>query len=310
LPADLEAKPVCAFLLGADRGPRAVLAQLEAAGSPAKQRLILVAPDVLPKGTETAVHVYLGLPEASPRLPTAARTRPGDQGWHWMENDQVRLLLGPEGAHVYRWEVKAADNRDLTMPGESGWAGFCDLGTHRHSLYRLNCTALGPAMVEYECRDADDHLKILRLYGGASWLEVFLSEPTPIYWDFDDPKNFAADGPTPGTWLFSDGQSGLVGREADGVPAQVKAPGTFWGAKFSADKLMVGLLTPGTPALHVVAPGSGAGGVGIEGSPAARHFVTFAGRVPAAPGETMNRLQATLDLKHPVAIRLHALQPR
>ena len=52
----------------------------------------------------------------------------------------------------------------------------------------------------------------------------FSSEPTPIYWDFDDPKNFAADGPTPGTWLFSNGQSGPVGREADGVPAQVKAP--------------------------------------------------------------------------------------
>ena len=44
----------------------------------------------------------------------------------WIENDQVRLLLRPEGAHLYRWEVKAAGSRDLTMPGESDWAGFSD----------------------------------------------------------------------------------------------------------------------------------------------------------------------------------------
>ena len=40
------------------------------------------------------------------------------------------------------------------------------------------------------------------------------------------------------------------------------------------------------------------------------HFVTFAGRLETAPAETMNRLQTTLDLKHPVEIRLHALQAR
>ena len=31
-------------------------------------------------------------------------------------------------------------------------------------------------------------------------MEVLLDEPTPIYWDFDNPTNFAADGPTPGAW--------------------------------------------------------------------------------------------------------------
>ena len=159
----------------------------------------------------------------------------------WIENDQVRLLLGPEGAHVYRWEVKAAGNRDLTMPGESGWAGFSDLHPHRSSPYQLICTARGPAMVEFECTDPWGHTKILRLYGGASWIEVLLNEPTSIYWDFDNPKNFAGDGPTPGQWLFSDGQSGLVGREADGVPAQVKAPNTYWGIKHNAEPSGVGI---------------------------------------------------------------------
>ena len=61
----------------------------------------------------------------------------------WIENDQVRLLLGPEGAHVYRWELKAAGNRDLTMPGESDWHGFSDLHPHRGATYQLNCKAQG-----------------------------------------------------------------------------------------------------------------------------------------------------------------------
>ena len=177
---------------------------------------------------------------------------------HWIENDQVRLLLGAEGAHVYRWEVKAAGNRDLTMPGETGWAGFSDIHSFRGSAYRLELSlAHGPAMVEYECTEATGHTKTLRLYGGASWMEVFLDQPTPVYWDFDDPKNFAADGPTPGTWLFSNGQSGAVGREADGVPAQVKAPDVFWGIKFNADKLALGLVTPGDRRRHRHRPGCG-----------------------------------------------------
>ena len=150
-------------------------------------------------------------------------------------------------------------------------------------------------MVEYECSDPWGHTKTLRLYGGASWIEVLLNEPTSIYWNFDDPKNFAADGPTPGRWLFSNGQSGLVGREADGVPAQVKAPNTYWGIKHNPDRLALGLVTPETVAHYVIAPGAGAGGVGIEGSPPALHFVTYAGLLIVPPGETMNRLETTLD---------------
>ena len=56
--------------------------------------------------------------------------------------------------------------------------------------------------------------------------------------------------------------------------------------------------------------GAGAGGVGIEGSPPALHFVTFAGLLTAPPADTMNRLRTTLDLKHPVGVRLHSVQAR
>jgi hypothetical protein len=227
-----------------------------------------------------------------------------------LNGDQIRALLSEEGAHVYRWEVKRAGNRDLTMPGESGWAGFSDLSSHRQSAYQLQCAARGPAAVVFRCEDAVGHEKTIRMYGGASWMEVLLDEPTPVYWDFDNPKNFAADGPTPGTWLFSNGQSGPVGREADGVPAQVKAPGTWWGLKFNNDQLALGLITPETAASYRIAPGAGAGGVGIENSPPAHHFVTLAGVLKGSPAETMNRLQSTLDLKRPVSVDVYGLEAR
>jgi len=101
-----------------------------------------------------------------------------------------------------------------------------------------------------------------------------------------------------------------VGREAEGVPAQVKMPGTYWGIKFHTNQLALGLITPETAALHVVAPGAGAGGVGIEGSPPARHFVTFAGVLESSAADTINRLRATLDLQHPAEVRLNSLQTR
>jgi hypothetical protein len=310
LPPKLGAGSVRAFLGTASGDPHEILAQLAPLDQPGKSRLVLLLPGPLPKGANASVHVYLGSPQPGSPLPGAVGTSPGANGTHWIENDRVRLLLGQEGAHVFRWEVKSADNCDLTMPGETGWAGFSDIGTYRHSKYRLECTARGPAMVEFQCSEGSGHTKTIRLYGGANWLEVFLTEPTSLYWDFDRPTNFAADGPTPGQWLFSGGQSGLVGREADGVPAQVKAPKAHWGIKYRADKLALGLVTPETAAFHHVAPGAGAGGVGIENSPPAQHFVTFAGALEASPSETMNRLQTTLDLKRPVEIQLYSLQAR
>jgi hypothetical protein len=310
LPAVLAGKPVRAFRIGTNESPREILAQLDRLDSQGKARLILVLPGLLPHETEVPVQVYLGLNQPPPALPTAVSTTDATTGMRWIENDQVRLLLGPEGAHVYRWEAKAVGGRDLTMPGEADWHGFSDLHPHRSAPYQLQCRARGPAMVEYESTDPWGHSKVLRLYAGASWIEEFLNEPTTVYWDFDNPKSFAADGPTPGQWLFSDGRSGMVGREADGVPAQVKAPSAYWGIKHNPEKLALGLVTPETATLYVVAPGAGAGGIGVEGSPPATHFVTFAGLLTAPPAETMNRLQSTLDLKRPAEVRTYSIQAR
>jgi len=154
----------------------------------------------------------------------------------------------------------------------------------------------------------DGDTKTVNLFGGASWLEVVLSEPVTYYWDFDNPKDFAADGPTAGTYLFASGRSGPVGKQADGVSAQVKANGVSWAIKHNEQKLALGMTTPELAANFVVAPGAGAGGVGIEASPGASHFITFAVRLEHEPAETMRRLRQTLSFKNQPFVILYALQ--
>ena len=86
--------------------------------------------------------------------------------------------------------------------------------------------------------------------------------------------------------------------------------GHLVGRQVQRRKTGLGIDHTGNPAFHHVAPGAGAGGVGIENSPPAQHFVTFAGVLEVPPSETMNRLQSTLALQRPVSVRLHALQVR
>lgn len=309
LPIEMARQPLRAFQLTDPQSPVEILVQYEPPRGAAQGRLVLLLPGPVSPDRPVPVQVYLGTRHGS-ALPTAVHASPGPAGLASLENDQVRLLVGGEGAHVYRWELKQRDNRDLTMPGETGWAGFADEGHLRTTTYQLQCTAAGPALVEYTCTEPGGQSKTIRLYGGVSWIEVFLNEPTPNYWDFDDPRNFAADGPSPGRWLFSNGLTGTVGREADGVPAQVKAGDVHWGIKFNTDGLALGLVTPETAAFHHLAPGAGAGGVGIEGSHPAAHFVTFGGLLTATPSETMERLQHTLDLRHPISVDRFGYQAR
>ena len=311
VPEASAARPIRAFLSPPGGKSQEIPAQLDPTDKPHKRRLVLVIPGLIPKGTEAAVHVYLGLPAAPKPLPQAVFTQDAPKGMKWIENDKIRLLLGPEGGHVYRWEVKALGGRDLTEPGETGWAGFADLTSdYRSAANKLTCVARGPALVRYQCADPSGLVKTISLYGGVSWMEVFLNEPVGHYWDFDNPKNFAADGPTPGNYLFSNGTTGPVGRQADGVPAQVEARNVYWAVKFNKEKLALGLATPEVPAYHHLAPGSGAGGVGIEQSVPVSHFVTYAGLLEAEPAETMNRLRQTLDVKNPPRVAVHALESR
>ena len=207
--------------------------------------------------------------------------------------------------------MKALGNRDLTMPGETSWFGFADCGgVHRNSPNKLVCTAHGPALVRYVCTDEHGLVKTISLFGGAAWVEVTLSAPLRYFWAFDNPDNFAADGPTPGQYLFSTGAKGPVGKKADGVAAQVKARGAYWGAKLIPGKLALGMITPDVKTLHVIAPGAGAGGVGIEARVTASHFVIYGGQLKGEPGDLMNRLQRTLDFRNPPEVTLYQIQVR
>jgi len=310
LPSDLASKPIRAFCSIDGRDAEEILAQLDPAEKAGTTRLTLIVPGPIAKQTTATVHVYLGR-STPPELPAGSvSTADGDGGMVALENDKVRLVLGPEGAHVYRWEVKAAENRDLTLPGETGYCGFSDTREGRGVPHTLTCTARGPALVRYLCTDANGTNKAISLFGGASWMEVTLDAPVDYYWDFDNPENFAGDGPTPGTYLFANGETGPVGKMADGIPSQVKAGGVRWAVKFSDEELALGMTTPESAANFVVAPGDNAGGVGIEASPRADHFVTFAGQLEHTPAETMTRLQQTLDFKNQPVVVVYAVQGR
>ncbi len=309
LPAELATKPIRAFRRMAGNEAQEVPAQLDLVGETKQPRLVLMLRDPLAKDTCTVVDVYLGLPASPKPLPESVSTADAPNGMKWLENDQVRLLLGPEGAHLYRWDVKPLNHRDLTMPGETSWFGFADLGGEwRSTPNTLVAIPRGPALVRYRCTDQFGTEKTVSLFAGASWAEVTLNENVAYFWALDDPQNFAADGPTPGRYLFSTGAAGAVGRAADGVAAQVKADRAEWSVKYLPGKLALGLATPGTLTRHVLAPGGGAGGVGIEGGPGASHFVIYGGPLGAELAVLMNRLIRTLDFRKPVTVSVHGLQ--
>ena len=312
LPEDLASKPILAFRRqpGADHKAEEIPAQLDPSDKPNRTRLTLLIPEGIAKDAEAVIQVYLGLPDAPQPLSGAVSTSDAPDGMKWIENDKLRLLVGPEGGHVFRCEVKALDNRDLTMPGQSGWSGLADMHTYRYVSHKLRCAANGPALVRYECTTDDGLVKSIGLFGGASWMEVVLNESVGHYWDFDTPQNFAADGPTPGTYLFSNGASGAVSAEGPHTETQVKQADVYWGIKSNPHRLALGICTPEVAARYVIAPGSGSGGVGIESSPPASHFVTYAGLLDAEPAETMERLRGTLDFRNQPQVVLHAVESR
>ena len=311
LPEELASKPVRAFCSVGGTELARIPAQLDALDKPDSARLTLMIPSRIPKDSQATVQIYLGGPTPPEPAPSTVSTQDAPDDMKWIENDKLRLLLAPEGGHVYRWLVKDLQDRDLTMPGSTDWAGFSDLGhAYRNALNTLRCVARGPALVRYVCSDSEGAVKTISLFAGCSWIEVVLNEPLAYYWNFDNPQNFAADGPTPGEYLFSNGQSGPVGKQADGVPAQVRQNNVFWSIKFNPDRLALGMATPELPASHRLAPGAGAGGVGIEQSKPISHFVTYAGLLQTEPAETMNRLKATLNFKNQPQVVLYAIQPK
>jgi hypothetical protein len=128
--------------------------------------------------------------------------------------------------------------------------------------------------------------------------------------DYDTRRNFAADGPTPGNYLFSTGESGAVAKESAGAAAQVASYPAHWSVKFNRQKLALGDLTPEVGARHCLAAGGGWGGVGVQGGFDVSHLVTFGGLLDSDPGQTMTQLCETLDFRNPPIVVLHAIQAK
>ena len=246
------------------------------------------------------------LPAAS--IPGAVSVKVDGQGGFWVENDRYRARIMPEGAHVYAFHVKAADDLDVTAAGETDWRGFSDIGSDgRKAACQLSLESAGPVLARIRCTSKSGLEKVLNFWAGCGWYEVVLEQAVPYYWDFDDLSVMNSQNATPGKALFSDGRSFPLPKPGQLSLAQ---PGTVWGLKRRSDALTLALITPGAPGMHRVGPGDGMGGVGVEGSGDAWHFVTLCDVVPGDPAAVCNALAATLDLRNQPKVTIRPAQAR
>lgn len=236
-------------------------------------------------------------PKPAQDLPMLTVTREGDS--YWVENDRYRVLVGPHGAHVFEWYVKALDNLEITHPGRHGWAGFADSGgVDRDAPFDIVVEASGPLMARLRATSsAAGSEKLFTFYAGEPYVEVMLARPVSFQWDYDNVDNFAADRGNPGRALFSNGHSEPVCRAEETIHAVARD--VYWGAKVRDDGFVLANITPDVKATHMTGPGGGWGGVGIEASVPAAHFVTFADKVTGDPTETLNAVQQRLDTRNP-----------
>jgi hypothetical protein len=304
LPESCIGKHVEAFVIGEGNAPQLIPAQLDATSpqNPNRQRLTLLLPG-LAKGKTANVYVYFGLDEADTSY-SSISTFDGDNGMKVIENDLVQAHLGSEGGHVYKWLIKDRDNLDMTDPGDTAHHGFSDHGHgDRHKRFELVCMNAGPAMVRYGCFYEGELVKTMTFYAGLPVLDVIVTYPSHYFWNFDDPDLFAADGNTPGMYLFSGGIHGATSSKGSGV--QTGESGVSWALKVNEQGLMHGMTTPEAPAHFVIGPGGGMGGVGVQGDYARSHFVTFAGNLAKEDSaSTMNAIQRTYNLKdQPVVVQ-------
>ncbi len=313
LPGSVDAKGVVRLVeLDADAtSQKPLICQLHDVGD--RRRLVFIAHGKTPKNGERRFLLYCdgtsqpgGVQDAG-----AVRCTDGPGGAKWIENEHYRLLVGPEGGHIYRWEVKALDNRDVTHPGGTGWSGFADVGgEHRRSKNRIEVLAGGPAMVRLKCTDQTGLEKTISAYAHLPWIEVTLNSGVDYFWCFTDTRLMAADSPTPGSVLFSDGTTGKVKKLTSSADCQVSRPKVHWAAKFVQDGPMIALITPELATRHVVGPGGGMGGVGIERSTLAGHVVIYAGRCPESVKTTLDGLRATLNYGKQPTVDVCAIQQR
>ena len=236
--------------------------------------------------------------EAKPDQGHPGITAKKDGGWVRVENDRAEFLVGSHGAHIFEWHVKALNNLEITHPGRGGWSGFADSGhVDRDAPFKIVLEAAGPVMARLRAiSEAAGSEKVFTFYAGKPYVEVMLASPVGFYWDYDNVSNFAKDKGTPGTAIFSNGHKEPVCGSDEQIHAVAR--GVTWGAKTREDGLLLANITPEVKATHMTGPGDGWGGVGIEHSVSAAHFVTFADKVEGDPAAILNAVQQTLDMRN------------
>lgn len=272
--------------------------------------LAFLVPGVTEAGGERRFLLYSGADRAVAAEPRLTVSKAASGGL-WVSNGALRLLIGREGAHIYRWEVQALGGRDITEPGEKDWAGFADVtGPHRHAANRLEALAAGPLFARIRCTEPGGFRKVLDIWAGRPWVDCTLSAPTGYFACFDDASLLGAARSNPGVFLFEDGWTGPVKPVTNGVDSQERRDGQRWCAKYAPAGALLALLTPEVRTVHLVGPGGGMGGVVIEGGRPAAHLVMVGGACPASPAALLNTLRETLDRSLPVQVIVHGIEGR
>lgn len=274
-----------------------VLCQTEPAGD--KTRLIFLTPGEMHQNSKRSFFLYYDLEDklAEIEFPGAVTCTDDKDGAKWVENEHYHLLISPVGAHIYRWEVKALDNMDLTEPGETEWRGFADLiGKYRDVIYKMEVVNNGPALVRLKFTDEDGNIKTISAWAGVPWVEVTFDQVVNGFWCYDNAKLIGPQSEKPGTFLFSDGKTGSMTEKAGG--GQV-----FWSAKYLTDGPILAVITPEEKVQHGIGPGGGDGGIGVGG---VAHYVIYGGKSPQSPKETLDKTQAALNFRVQPRITIYA----
>lgn len=231
-------------------------------------------PRAVPKGGSLDAVLYWA-PEGSsvPAAETDLVVEEG-QGQIWVENGRLRVMLGAEGAHLFVWQVKALGAQDITQPGETDWAGFLDYNWCRRSSFSLKVLARGPVAAVVHCEDPEGTEKLVLVWAGLPLVDM-IGDTSSWFWNYDATSDFAADSPTPGMGRFEDGTEAPIPAGGETIHLEPSRP-VWWCAKYRADGLTLGLITPNTPTGMMIGPGGGWGGVGMDHSPhPTDRFVTY-----------------------------------
>lgn len=230
---------------------------------------------------------------------SAVRISDAPNGGKWIENGKLRLLVGTEGGHIFRWEVKSMNGIDLTHPGESDWSGFADInGVSRNAPNKIEVLASGPALARIRLTDTAGVVKTISLWPDVEWAEVNMDSGTSWFSNYDDYNIMGADTKTPGTFMLSNGDTGPLKPLGNDLSCTARAEGLNWGAKYVSGGPMIAMLTPEAGTNLIVGPGSGMGAVSLNYGNEASHFVIYGGAAPVSPKETLDVLKNTLDYGH------------